>query len=253
MRNLIFVLMLCVASMMAWADDSGSCGRGVTYEFSEADGKLTISGKGEITAHRWTVYYSSSVKVVVINEGVTSIGDGSFDLCENLKEITIPKTVKKIGERAFSDCSSLENVLIPDSVIEISDYSFHNCKKLKMIRIPSSVTTIGNNAFDGCKSLQEIEIPNSVVKIGEYAFSDCPGLYSVVLPKSVASVGSNAFWFCSSLRKVISEAVKPPMLVGYSEIVEEDNAVVLYVPMNSIDLYNSSDISKGFADIMPIQ
>ena len=47
------------------------------------------------------------VKNVIINEGVTSIGDYAFDGCSNLTSIIIHEGVKSIGNKAFYGCSSL--------------------------------------------------------------------------------------------------------------------------------------------------
>ena len=49
----------------------------------------------------------SSLKNIIIEDGVTHIGVGTFSSCTSLKEITIPKSVIKFGISAFADCSSL--------------------------------------------------------------------------------------------------------------------------------------------------
>ena len=49
------------------------------------------------------VYMSWNVKKIVIEEGVTSIGNSAFAYCRGLISITIPDSVTSIGEWAFYD------------------------------------------------------------------------------------------------------------------------------------------------------
>ena len=73
----------------------------------DADGTLNISGKGAMKNYN---YYDNpspasqkkdSVKKVVIEDGVTSIGNSAFDSCSNLTSITIPDSVSSIGNFVF--------------------------------------------------------------------------------------------------------------------------------------------------------
>ena len=109
--------------------------------------------------------------VVVIPEGVTSIGNDVFQGRTDLENITIPDSVTSIGEEAFDGCSSLTSVTVPDSVTSIGDYAFSGCTSLTSVTIPDSVTSIGGGAFSGCTSLTSVTIPDSVTSIGGGAFS----------------------------------------------------------------------------------
>lgn len=48
---------------------------------------------------------SYSIESIVIESGVTSIGDTAFYYCENLTDVTIPGSVTVIGGFAFEPCS----------------------------------------------------------------------------------------------------------------------------------------------------
>ena len=76
--------------------------------------------------------YTGTPVNVVIPEGVTSIGYGTFWDCYNLSSVEIPSSVTSIGVSAFEDCY-----------------------KLSSIEIPSSVSSIGSSAFDGTAWLKE--------------------------------------------------------------------------------------------------
>ena len=68
---------------------------------------LTISGEGAINDDPWFPY-ASSVKTIIIEEGVTEIGDSSFNNCENVETIYIPLSVKRIGFWAVHTADAVE-------------------------------------------------------------------------------------------------------------------------------------------------
>ena len=148
-------------------------------------------------------FAGSSIRRVVMEEGIRAIRASAFQNCSSLASVVIPDSVTSIGERAFSGCSSLESVVIPDSVTSIGDWAFSGCSSLASVVIPDSVTSIGERAFSGCSSLESVVIPDSVTSIGNEAFFSCSSLASVVIPDSVTSIGSSAFHGCSSLTSVV--------------------------------------------------
>ena len=185
----------------------------------DANGTLNISGTGAMKDYNAVGNLSpatlkkDSVKKVVIEKGVTSIGNDAFHNCNSLTSITIPDSVTSIGSFAFDSCSSLTNITIPDSVIGIGSSAFCDCSSLTSIVIPNSVTSIGSYAFDDCKSLTSITIPDSVTSIGNKAFSGCRSLTSITIPDSVTSIGNSAFSECRSLTSItISDNVTS---IGY--------------------------------------
>ncbi len=239
MKKLFTLIVAICATTLAWADYSGSCGWNVTYIYVESTGTLTISGTGAMTNYNsfnmpW-YNYRSSIKKVVINNGVTSIGDYAFYGCTGLTNITIPNSVTSIGRSAFYNCTGLTSVTIPNSVTSIGGEAFYGCTGLTNITIPNSVTSIGDLAFYGCTGLTSINvaednlnyasidgvlcskdktlimcpqgktgsitIPNSVTSIGS-AFSNCTGLTNITIPNSVTSIGEYAFQQCTGLTSI---------------------------------------------------
>lgn len=180
------------------ATNSGTCGPNLNW-FLNSSGILTISGAGVMTNYGisydisntpWNSL-SADIKVVVIMDGVLSIGNYAFYNCKNLTSVTIPCSVKTIGERAFHNCSGLTSVTIPesDSVNRIERSAFEGCSSLTNITFPDSLTTIGDYTFDGCASLTDITIPENITFIGAVAFRACSNLISVSIPNTVTSIG----------------------------------------------------------------
>ena len=182
-----------------WIEDN------LTWKLYE-DGTLNISGTGAMKDYNADdnpspAYNNSKVKKIVIEKGVTSVGDYAFRSCNNLTSIMISNSVTSIGNSAFFYCTSLTSVTIPDNVTSIENYAFAYTG-LKSITIPDSVTNIGNYAFAGCKDLTSITIPDSVTSIGNSAFVGCKNLTSITIPDSVTSIGESTFKYCSNLKTI---------------------------------------------------
>ena len=186
--------------------DSGECGENVTWTL-DSNGLLTISGTGDMENYnsgrnRSPFYDNESINRIVIEPGVTSIGEDAFEECTGLTSVTIGNSVTSIGGGAFYGCSGLTSVKIPDSVTSIGNSAFNDCDSLTSVELPDSVTSIGVYAFSDCTSLASIAIPDGLTSIGVYAFSDCTGLTSVKFPNSLTSIGAYAFTRCTSLKSV---------------------------------------------------
>ena len=169
------------------------------------NGTLTISGNGAMEDYYLysdingnlvsTVPWGTNVKNVVIEKGVTSIGDSAFSDCTGLTSVTIGNGVTSIGWAAFEYCAGLTSVTIPNSVTSIGGSAFSDCTGLTSITIPDGVTSIGEGAFSGCTGLTSVTIGNSVTSIGGSAFYRCTGLTSVTIPDSVTSIGRRAIGY----------------------------------------------------------
>ena len=125
--------------------------------------------------NRLVVFAPAGLTSYSIPEGVTAIGESTFEDCSSLTSINIPNSVTWIDDHAFAYCKSLISITIPEGVTKIGWYAFYNCSSLTSITIPNSVTEIRWYAFEGCSNLREIIIPEGV-EIAEDAFENCPNL-----------------------------------------------------------------------------
>lgn len=112
------ILFACFAPA-ALAD--GVCGESVSWTLSDT-GVLTISGDGDMAnfeagAAPW---YSQRDKVrrLVVESGVTSIGNAAFSGCGLIEDITLPLTLYRIGDSALDDTYGLKNVYYAGSVVQ---------------------------------------------------------------------------------------------------------------------------------------
>ena len=189
---------------------SGDCGTGVTYSLTD-DGTLTISGTGamaDYTAASGQPWYSyvSSITSVVVEAGVTHIGNNSLRNFTNMTTVTLPDGLETIGANAFqADMhTGFTEVNIPASVTSIGAGAFSGCKYLATVTFSagSNLTGIGDNAFNSCLALSTIKIPAGVTSIGLQTFFNCDALTSIEIPASVTSIGNKAFFNCDALTSV---------------------------------------------------
>ncbi|MDO4199422.1 MAG: leucine-rich repeat protein [Clostridia bacterium] len=192
-------------------ESPNQCGEDVYWDLS-GDGTLTISGTGDMFDYGEgnTPWYNDkeSIKKVVIEEGVTSTGDGAFYWSSNLTDVTLPSTLQRIGNGAFEDCRNLNDVELPEGVTEIGKRAFFNCESFTSIKIPAGVTRIEDQILTDCDNLESVELPDGIISIGWAAFAHNPNLANIELPESLETIGDDAFQSCSSLENIdIPESV----------------------------------------------
>lgn len=154
------------------------------------------------------------------NSKLTSIPEGAFAYCKNLKTIKLPSTITSIGDEAFYNCQSLTNIegLDKCNLKSIGSAAFSNCKALENLDFSKSTfTNVPSKAFNGCSALAKITLPNTLTTIGGYAFYACYSIpqldlsntalttlenYALYqmrettkfsLPDSISSIGTHAF------------------------------------------------------------
>lgn len=137
----------------------GSCGKTANDQvvaiFDPANDVLTIQGKGEMadynelnfTSAPW-YKYSSNIDTVLIENGVTSVGEFAFHSLTNLLKVDISRTVKTIGEAAFKGCSKLTTAKFDSSSLleEIGVGAFKNTG-IVSLKFPDKLNKIGDDAF----------------------------------------------------------------------------------------------------------
>jgi len=168
----------------------------------DSDGTLRISGRGAmcrcIQVTRANNYgqalssfyaspwydYRGQITHVIIDHGVTGIGQACFYNCSNMASIELPNTLTSIASLAFQNTSSLNEIYYHGAEYEwdaISNsglsttgrivYFLGATEMLADLVLPQSLTTIDSEAFAGVAT-KLIQVPGTVTQIADDAFED---------------------------------------------------------------------------------
>ena len=219
---LLAVLPLCAFSVSA--EDvpeitviaEGNCGvmdennnptDNATYTIT-SDGVMTVRGSGSMAdfttipnSQSWKAY-KDLITGLVIEQGITRIGDKCFWLFRNIAEVSLPDTLQVIAEQAFYDCSGIHSVNLPDGLRSIGNSAFRECYELYSVVIPDSVVSFGENVFKDCENLHSAVLPSGLTVIPEETFFGCRLLRAVTIPGSVTMIDKRAFYNCEALTDV---------------------------------------------------
>lgn len=215
---------------------SGECGAqgdNLTWTLDD-QGTLTISGYGEMADiesgyatgngyapstwtdsdylnemkwHSWKHNYKSKIQKIVIQSGVTSVGQYAFYGCSNINSITIPKN-GEIGAYAFYGCTGLTTMEIPDGTVFAgldwnlngTCYAFQNCTNLKTLTIGKNVNLSSQAAFMGCTGLTSLSL-DSGATISSTAFKNCNAISTLTINTGTQWT-YDAFQWCSNISTV---------------------------------------------------
>ena len=137
--------------------ENGNCGENSSFSMSK-DGTLAISGNGKVTK-----YFSDDKNIkaekiqrIVVEEGITELGNKCFAGLTEVKEITLPTTLQVIGYASFTGCNSLQTVKIPDAVKRIESYAFSSCKNLQILMFGSSVEKVAKSYAKNSIALRKV-------------------------------------------------------------------------------------------------
>lgn len=206
---ILWVLLLLSCATCAYAQStSGYCGypdsTGLQWNYDASQHTLTITGSGlmkDYSLDTKAPWYAlrDGIKLVVIGDGVTSIGSYAFWNIP-MDSVSFGNTLETIRGYAFQDCPLLR-LDFPGSLQRIGPYAFYSNHNLKVVDFGASEAVIDYYAFAGLQSLQTI-ICSKVKDIQWRAFENCTHLVNLQLGDSLMHIGDNAFHYCLALRKI---------------------------------------------------
>lgn len=84
----------------------------ITPSFNDLRGTLTISGTGAMGdasygSHDWPEYYMNNIHYIVIENGVTVVGENAFFGAQNLRTVNMPASITNIKDDAFKNCGDI--------------------------------------------------------------------------------------------------------------------------------------------------
>lgn len=251
----------------------GAYGDNLQFVFDKRTEVLRIYGEGEMADYDyfnntyypdsispWRDGYQCKITQVIIEEGVTSIGDYAFQGCDTLESISFPSTLTSIGRSIIEGDSSLKSINIPASVtyMEYDALTYSNLENISVDNNNQNYCSVDGVLFNKDKTTlinyptgrtdENYVVPDSVNTI-ENAFFNCTSLKKVIIPESVISIDFSAFICCDSLtiygvkdsraNTYADEHCIPfveislPSVAGYSVSLRGNIGLNYYVDINS--------------------
>ena len=140
----------------AFDGNAGECGKGVSWSY--ADGTLTVSGEGMMSNFRYDTmpwyHLKNEVTTVVIEEGVTHVGELSFYGFDKITEVSLPESTVSIGQYAFYSCRALKSITVPEGVTAIGQYAFRKTD-LTSAYMSTDGWSAGATALSGLDNAEE--------------------------------------------------------------------------------------------------
>ena len=191
-------------------EPGGQCGNEVNWVVDSTTGTLIIYGKGRMWDYsdseelpwagenlhfeqwgwgleRYVRYHY--IRNVVVDEGVTYIGDYAFNNLTDLNSVQLPSSIRSFGEYIFGS-TEIPYLKIPKGVTSIPTNMFYNAE-ITTLELPDSVIRIEESAF--CyASIEELILPDSMVTIGEKAFF-LSNITNIKFPEKLREIGDYAF------------------------------------------------------------
>lgn len=137
---------------------------------------LKIENGLAIKDNRLLYCADSSLKNVIIPEGIEIISASAFDMCD-AESIVIPNSVKSIEFFAFGGCTNLKSVKLPEGLKVIEAYAFAFCEELGPVIIPRSVESIGLDAFYRTNTFGNL-LKNQKCKNDSCGYGICVRIYN---------------------------------------------------------------------------
>ncbi len=197
--------------------EKGICGESVFWEIHK-NGRLYIYGTGDMYNYGltseddvppWYDDYTGfegkttsgiDIKEIIIETGVTCIGDFCFTQCNACKSVTLPNTLTKISQKAFSYSKSITRIDLPESVLEIGNQAFIGCFSLEYV-VMNKAEKIGTYLFKDCTSLKSVTLSDDLTEIPPYLFADS-GLRSFTISKNIETISYCAFENCDNIEYI---------------------------------------------------
>ena len=248
-------------------------GDNITYEYDEDTNTLYIKGSGDMYDFKqgYTPWDDTDPYTVIIEDGITSIGDNAFMGFWYISNVAIPESVTSISDNAFTIFTDNDVICYGGSESQWkkltgNSYTYEdatvycNTDSLDDLPLATSagnglsweydeesltLTISGEGKIDDFrpgkapwddKTVFYAEIGEGITDIGDNAFTDHPKLRRIILPKSLESIGSDSF---------PKSFAFPPEVIYYGDKKSWDNILMSFL------LEDEDAIIKYTSDIAP--
>ena len=176
----------------------------------------------------FTYQNNTDINELVVEDGVTGLGESSFAGCTALKKVTIGGDVVMLATAMFRGCTALESVTLTGSEpLAILKDCFNGCTALKDITFSSELEFIGSYAFADC-AIEKLEFPDNVGQLKEYCFSGCKSLKSVNITRAMTIIEPAVFEGCENLSKITVSPDNENFKMDGKNLVEIASGTVIF-------------------------
>lgn len=259
-KQLLLILLMVISPFAAFADEWTDPETNVIYLYEKGGSVASIKQGTPELAGCPNVKSSITIKskIFISNKEykVTLIRPYAFNNCSQLKSVIIENGISVIGQNAFWYCRLLNDILIPESVESIGTACFYGCESLEKVDLPESIMEIKELAFKRCSNLKTINLPSGLTTISRQLFYEDGNLSSITIPRDVTKIEESAFYF-TSLESVTS-LIQNPFNIPYYESSDYWKSAfplcdTLYVPLGTKQKYLSfTGWEKCFQNIVEI-
>ena len=196
---------------------AGQCGEDVYY-IRYADGHVLLQGSGatydysDESTPKSVFYNMPEIKSVIVQEGITKLGNALFYRCQNMQTISLPSTLTELGYRIFAQGSGgfqsyggLTELTLPAGIQKLGGNALRQTNITELV-IPARVSVIEDYLLSTCTKLKTVRAESSV--LGSFMFVQCTALESLTISTNCKTFGSNMLTYCESLTTITYEGTK---------------------------------------------
>ncbi len=196
---------------------AGQCGEDVYY-IRYADGHVLLQGSGatydysDESTPKSVFYNMPEIKSVIVQEGITKLGNALFYRCQNMQTISLPSTLTELGYRIFAQGSGgfqsyggLTELTLPAGIQKLGGNALRQTNITELV-IPARVSVIEDYFLSTCTKLKTVRAESSV--LGSFMFVQCTALESLTISTNCKTFGSNMLTYCESLTTITYEGTK---------------------------------------------
>ena len=188
-------LTLCAVALAA----GGSCGENLTWNLGDG-GVLRVSGSGPMANGTfWQDQVSpEEIKSLVVEEGVTSLGDNAFLNCTALTSVSLPQSLTSLGASVFEGCIAMKDFTLPDHIREMDFMCFFDAERLYVSSyLTDTAKTLGTIGEPFClrgdSNWYIYDYSESNVYLGLHLAGIKPGAIHATMPDWVEGISQDCF------------------------------------------------------------
>ena len=193
--------------------------------------------------------------------GMKTIGNYAFKDCDSLTNVFVCKNVTSIGEGCFMGCDNVKTISFYAVLDEYPKYCFKDCPKLVKTGGTAAafkgVKRIGEGAYENCVALNNSDTVKwylsnytCLESVGDNAFRNCVSLTGGdSLAATLTSVGAGAFDNCVRMTSLTFKGTTPPTIGAFS-MKNRPEGFMIKVP----DSQDSDDsVYKAYYEVLKNQ